>query len=173
MQLSPPTSDEYAPFYATYVSQVSPDGLTSTLPQQHTVLQYLKHLSDDQAQFRYAPGKWSVKEVIGHMADTERIFAYRLLRIGRGDQTPLPGFDQNPYVEAAQFDRRSIADLVEEFMEVRTATLRLFHTLQPADWERRGTASQAPVSARALAYIIAGHAQHHLGILRERYALTW
>ena len=129
----------------------------------------LGSLDDAAARARYEPGKWSIKEVVGHVSDTERVMGYRLLRIGRGDVTPLPGFEQDPYVAAAGADRRPLASLLAELEAVRAATLALVESLPAEAWERRGTASGNPVSARALAYIIAGHAAHHHAVLRERY----
>ncbi|HWK90182.1 MAG TPA: DinB family protein, partial [Longimicrobium sp.] len=126
-------------------------------------------LSAEQAAHRYAEGKWSIKQVLGHVIDAERIFAYRLLRIGRGDATPLPGFDENPYVDAANFDARTAADLAAELEHVRQSTLDLLRHLDDGALARRGTASGFEVSARALAWIIAGHMHHHLALIRERY----
>ncbi len=131
----------------------------------------LTGLSDAQAMHRYADGKWSVKEVIGHLCDSERVFAYRALRIGRGDTTPLPGFDQDPYVPAGQFDARTMQSIADEFRTVRAATLSLLRALPVDAVARSGTASEVKVSVRALAYIIAGHERHHVALLRERYGL--
>ena len=117
----------------------------------------------------YAPGKWTLREVIGHLSDAERIFGYRLLRIARGDQTPLAGFDENTYVPAAGFERRPLKAVAAEFASVRDATLTLLDGMTPEALALRGTASDKPISARALVYIIAGHEKHHLGVIKERY----
>jgi uncharacterized damage-inducible protein DinB len=170
MRVPRPAADEYASYYATYVSATEGDDLPMLLTtQQRETAALLAGLSEAQAAFRYAPGKWTVREVIGHVSDTERIFAYRLLRIARGDQTPLPGFDENPYVAAAGFERRPLAEVAAEFASVRQATLTLLGGLDDTALARRGTASDKTISARALAWIIAGHERHHLDVIRERY----
>jgi hypothetical protein len=129
----------------------------------------LRGLTETQAATRYAPDKWSIKELIGHIIDGERVFAYRLLCFARQDQTPLPGFEQDDYVRAGNFDNRQWSDLVEEFELVRRANLSLLRSLDEEAWMRRGTANDDEVSVRALAYIIAGHETHHMQILRTRY----
>ena len=165
-----PAADEYAPYYGKYISLVNgPDPIAALDEQFPATLALLAGLSDAQAEQRYAPGKWSIKEVVGHIMDTERVFAYRALRIGRGDRTPLAGFEQDDYVSNAGFDRRRIADLAAEFADVRRATLALLRGLDQAAWTRRGIANNKEVSVRALAYIIAGHERHHVGILQTRY----
>jgi len=128
-------------------------------------------VDESDADATYAPGKWSIKEVAGHIVDTERIMAYRLLRIARGDSTPLPGFEQDDYVRDGNFASRTLANLIEEFRLVRAATLALLQGLDGEALVRRGLADGKPVSARALAYIIAGHERHHLDILQQRYGL--
>lgn len=165
-----PGPDEYAPSYATYVDAV-PDGDLLRLLEDHAadVLELLRTFGETRGDERYAPGKWSVKEVIGHMADSERVFAYRALRFARADPTPLPGFEQNGYVEAAGFGRRTLADLAEEFADVRKATLKLLGSLDEVALDRSGEASGHPMSVRAIAWVIAGHERHHARILRERY----
>jgi len=140
--------------------------------QRARMLNALSPLSDEQARYRYAPGKWSIKELVGHLADTERVFAYRLLRIGRGDATPLPGFEENDYARAGSFDARPFGDLLDEWAAVRDATTALASGLPDEAWARRGTANNHPVSARALLYIILGHVEHHRSILQERYHLA-
>ena len=165
-----PAPDEYAPSYGKYTALVPEGDVVETLRRQlDDTLALLGGLSEEQADSRYEPGKWSIKELSGHMIDAERIFAYRALRIARGDQTPLPGFEQDDYVATGNFGARTLADLAEEFDLVRRSTLKLFSRLDDAAWLRRGTASDNEVSVRALAYIIAGHAAHHVNILRERY----
>jgi len=129
----------------------------------------LGSLSEAGAEFRYAEGKWSVKEVLGHISDTERIFAYRMLRIARADQTPLAGFEQDDYVKTGNFPARALVELLEEFTAVRRASIALLHSFDAAAWLRRGVANQKEVSVRALAYILAGHERHHRQVLQERY----
>lgn len=167
--LRPPV-DESGTYYARYISEV-PDGDVAArlVTQLGETLAVLTSLSDDDALYRYAKGKWSVKEIIGHLADSERIFAYRLLRIVRGDTTPLPGFDENAFVAGADFDRLPLAQLLHALRLVRENTVTLVHSLRPDDWTRRGTASDTPLSARALVWIIAGHELHHRTVLQERY----
>ncbi|HEX2205557.1 MAG TPA: DinB family protein [Longimicrobium sp.] len=165
-----PGADEYAPFYAGYVARVPEGDVVATLERQlDEVVRFFRDVPAEREGHRYAPGKWSVREVAGHIADTERIMAYRALRIARGDATPLPGFDENAYVPPSGFDARPLASLAEEWAAVRRATLPLFRHLDAEGWARRGTASDAAVSVRALAHIIAGHAEHHLEVLRTRY----
>lgn len=170
MTIARPTADEFAPYYGTYVGRVpGEDALPGLVAQRQSTAAFLAAIPEAKAGFRYAPGKWSVREVIGHVADAERIFAYRLLRIARGDATPLASFDENLYVPNGQFERRSLADIAAEFATVRDATLSLVQSLDAGALARMGTASQKPVSARALAWIIAGHEIHHLAVIRERY----
>lgn len=165
-----PAADEYAPYYGRYIDRVPEGDFCETLERQlGETLGLLRSVADERATFRYAPGKWSVKEVVGHVIDTERIMSYRALRVGRGDPTPLPGFEQNDYVPTGDFDRRTLEDLAEELAAVRRATLLLFRQFDAAALARRGTASGNPVTTRALAYIIAGHERHHVAMLREKY----
>ena len=165
-----PQPDEYAPYYETYVSLIPGDDIVGTLEAQRVQMaQLLAARSEREGNFRYAPDKWSVKEVIGHICDAERIFAYRLLRIARGDQTPLASFEQNDYIAPGAFGERTLADLAAEFAAVRAATIALVQSLKAEAWVRRGAASGKTVSARALAYIIAGHEIHHRKILDEKY----
>lgn len=167
-----PAATEHAPYFSTYIDKVTGDDALAALEAQEPWLQGLAALPESAGGHRYAEGKWSVREVIGHMADTERIFAYRLLRIGRGDATPLPGFDQDPYIAGANFEQRTLADVVAEFRAVRAATLALMRSITPEAAARMGTASGHALSARALGWMIPGHVVHHVGILRERYALA-
>jgi hypothetical protein len=165
-----PGTDEFAPFYANYVAGVPDGDIVDVLAQQGRDLDaLLAGLSAERAEFRYAPDKWTVKEVVGHVSDTERIFAYRALRISRGDATPLAGFDQDTYVATAAFGRRTLTDLLAEFQTVRAATVSLFRAMTDEESRRTGSANAVPVTARALAYIAAGHERHHARILRERY----
>jgi uncharacterized damage-inducible protein DinB len=169
--VSAPQESEYAPFHNTYISLVrnSPDILGTMRQQAEQTKAMFSALSDEQANFRYAPDKWTIKQVFGHMIDTERIFAYRALRIARNDSTPMEGFEQDDYVRYGPHAHSRIADLLEEYSAVRKASVCLFRNLDPEAWDRRGTANSNPVSVRALAYILAGHEAHHHGVLRERY----
>lgn len=170
--LTAPLPGEYAPFYGRYVAAVIDANVPAILASQPEVLRAAcSVLSEGEALHRYSPEKWSVKEVIGHLTDAERIFAYRALRIGRGDQTPLSSFDENAYVAAADFDRLPLGDLVDDFETARQQTLALLRTFGDEAWERLGTASEKPVSARAMFYIAAGHTRHHLRILADRYGV--
>jgi len=165
-----PAPDEFNAFYAAYIAKVPDGDLRAQLEKQAAeTAKYIKSRGDTWATSRYAPGKWSPKEVIGHVTDAERIFTYRALRIARGDQTPLSSFDENAYVPVAGADARPMADLLDEFQAVRTATVKLFKSFDEAAWARRGTASNHTISVRALAFITAGHELHHLSILKERY----
>jgi hypothetical protein len=165
-----PQAGEYAPYYDRYISLVQGEDILNTLDQQRReTMTLLCGRDDEDGDFRYAPGKWSAKEVLGHVCDTERIFAYRALRISRADATPLAGFEQDDYVRNGPFAQRPLADLVEDFIAVRRATLSLLRNLDEGAWARRGVANKNEVTVRALAYIIAGHELHHRGILEEKY----
>lgn len=167
---SRPESSEYAPYYEKYVSLVPDADLVETLRRQGAeTLALLRSLGEGRGDHRYEPGKWSVKQLVGHVNDGERIFSYRVLAIARGDRQPLPGMDQEEYMAGVDFDARTLADLADEFEAVRNATLHLLRHLSPEAWARRGTASDNEVTVRALAYIIAGHEAHHVRVLRERY----
>jgi uncharacterized damage-inducible protein DinB len=168
--LERPVAGEYQPYYEKYVSRVPDGDFVEILARQaDETLAMLRELPDNAADKAYAEGKWSVKEVVGHVCDSERIFGYRLLRIGRGDQTPMEGFDENSYAPAGEFNGRTLASLLEEFAAVRAATITLVAGMPTEGWSRIGTANNAPVSARAIAYIIAGHELHHREILMTRY----
>ena len=172
MTITKPAAGDYAPFYQKYVDAASStDNALDLLAQQGDVMAYMTTWPEDQAGHRYAEGKWTVTEVIGHMADTERIFAYRLLRIARGDATPLPGFDQDDYQATAGFGGRTVASVVAELRAVRHASMALIRSLDAAALDRAGTASDQRVTARALVWLIAGHFAHHTAILKERYGL--
>lgn len=168
--IAPPDTSEHAPYFGRYISLVGGHDVLAALENQpHETLALLSTLSEEQGNFRYAPGKWSIKEMIGHINDTERVFAYRALRIARNDQTPLASFEQDDYARAGGFDECRLADLVEEFVCVRRSSVMLFGKLSAEAWMRRGVASDSPVSVRALAYVIAGHELHHRRILQEKY----
>jgi uncharacterized damage-inducible protein DinB len=165
-----PEPSEYLAYYETYISKVPKGSLLTVLEDQRRETQeLLAGLSDAEALHRYAPGKWSIKEVVGHLMDSERVFCYRALGFGRADANPLPGFDEKAWVPAGRFDARSLKDLAAEFDAVRRATIALFAGLDADALARRGTANNYPITVRALAWIIAGHERHHVAILRERY----
>ncbi len=165
-----PDATEYAPYYGTYVGKVPDGDLLELLERQRRETQnLLAGLSDTQALHRYAPGKWSIKEVVGHLMDSERVFCYRALRFARADEKPLQGFDDKAWVPAGSFDARPLADLAAELDAVRRATIALFGGFDAAALARKGTANNNEVTVRALAWIVAGHERHHVAILRERY----
>ena len=172
LTLSSVPAEEAAPFHRDFLGAF-PDGRVGThLQAQAVELEELcAGLTESGAMFRYADGKWTIKEVIGHLLDTERVFAYRLLRISRGDVTVLPGFDETTYAPEGQFNVRSVDDLVSEFKLQRASTLALVNGIPPTAWPRVGIANGFHTSARALVYIILGHTAHHFGLLRERYGL--
>jgi len=164
-----PKADEHSPYYSKYISEVPEGDLISMLREQLMDTVALLNGVGDRADYAYAPGKWTVKEVIGHISDVERVMSYRALRIARGDTTNLPGFDENAFVANANFGRRTVADLLEELQVVRAATIHLAKHLDAEELARRGSANGAEVSARALLYIIAGHERHHAALLRDKY----
>ncbi|HYR12432.1 MAG TPA: DinB family protein [Longimicrobium sp.] len=165
-----PDASEYLEYYGKYIDKVPDGDLLQTLRGQlDETLALVRGLDEAQGGHAYAPGKWSIRGVLNHLIDAERIFAYRALRISRGDATPLASFDENAYADAADADARTLADLAEEMEHVRLANLALFRSLGDEALARRGTASGGEVSVRALAWIIAGHERHHVALLRERY----
>lgn len=166
-----PKTDEFAPFYAGYVQRVPKDAdVFDRLRSQPDELRaLLQNVTDAQADVRPAPGEWSIKEVIGHICDAERIFAYRALRIARGDTTALPGFEQDDYVRGTDFNKRMLADLIEEFALQRRANVLCFQPLTGDELARRGTASTYPISARAILFILVGHVLHHIESLKVDY----
>ena len=167
-----PESSEYAPYYAGYIAKVPKGDILQLLrDQQDSTLWLLENLPELTGEYRYATGKWSVKEVLGHVIDGERVFAYRALRIARGDKTPLPGFEQDDYVANGNFNDRPLKHLQGEYQAIRTATIALFEPLTAEAWMRTGTASGNIFSVRALAWAIAGHELHHLGILKDKYGI--
>ena len=165
-----PEPGEFAPYYERYISLVSGTDILGTLDaQRRQTLLLLSGRDDRDGEYRYAPGKWSAKEALGHVCDTERVFAYRALRIARGDQTPLAGFEQDDYVKNGPFAKAPMEEIIEDYIAVRRASITLFRNLDEAAWVRRGVANNNEVSVRALAYIIAGHELHHRRILEEKY----
>jgi uncharacterized damage-inducible protein DinB len=166
-----PKDDEYAPFYAGYVGKVPAGGPLALLDDQIAAFGALRALPEDKANYRYADGKWTVKEVLGHMADTERVFGYRLLRIARNDQAPLAGFDENAWAATAPHGHRVLRDIADEMVAIRRSTLALMWSLDESAISRQGLANNKSITARAIVWIIPGHAQHHLDILKDRYGL--
>lgn len=165
-----PSPSQYPSFYATYIDQVQDTDVIQALENNtNTTLAALAAMPADKAEYAYAPGKWTLKEVWLHLSDAERIFAYRLLRIGRNDQTPLPGWEENDYTANANAARLSFRDVLDEWVTVRHATTSLFKNLEPAAWDRTGIANGNPINVAAIGFIISGHTYHHLKIIRERY----
>jgi hypothetical protein len=171
LKLSRPEAAEHAPCHIRYISLVPEGDVVVTLTRQLSeTLALLKDVPEAVGNTRHAPYTWSVKEVVGHLADCERVFGYRALRIARNDRTPLAGFEENDYVRYANFDASSLKNLVAEFEAVRRSSLAFFGNLSEEAWSRIGVANDTPVSVRAAAYIMAGHELHHVGILRKRLA---
>jgi hypothetical protein len=167
-----PMSDEYGPFYAEYISNVvEVDPVAVMQSQCDATRELLGQVTEDRSLFRYGSNKWSIREVVGHLADAERVFSYRAMRIAREDETPIEGFDEDAYVRGARFDRRPLAELLEEWVSVRRSTIALFRGFDPAAWQRRGTANTVRFSVRAIAFIIPGHERHHARVLKERYGV--
>jgi len=165
-----PQPGEYASYYEKYLSQIQGNDILATLDDQgRQMLLLLSGRTEADGELRYAPEKWTVKEVLGHVCDAERVFAYRALRISRNDPTPMEGFDENDYVRNGPFARRTLADLIEDYITVRRATISLFRNLDEAAWTRRGVANKNESTVRALAYIIAGHELHHRKMIEEKY----
>jgi hypothetical protein len=169
--LTLPTSTEYAEFYAGYIQRANAKGdVLAALPKQiNEIKSALGKLIDDQALFRDAPREWSIKEVMGHLNDVERVFSYRLLRVARNDPTPLPGFEQDDFVREAGFDKHPLEDLIQEFEHLRQANILAIKNMTDEAALRIGTASGYPVSARALIYMLVGHVDHHMESLQEKY----
>jgi len=165
-----PDETEYLPYYGKYISLVPDEEILSQMgTQSEATLFLLQGIPEAQSRFRYAPGKWSIRELVGHVIDTERIFAYRALRFSRNDRTPLNGYEQDDYILNASFDDYPLTELTAEFDSVRRSTIFLFKHLTEEAWTRRGIANESQASVRALAYIIAGHELHHMQILRDKY----
>ena len=165
-----PEKTEYPTYAEGYVSKVPDGDIVGILRSQlDETLALIKSIPEARGDYRYAEGKWSIKEVIGHVIDGERIFTYRALRFARGDSTPLSGFEQDDYVPNGSFNKRTLSDLAEEYEHVRRSTMSLFASLEPGAWDRRGSANNNESSVRGIAFITAGHERHHLEILRTRY----
>jgi uncharacterized damage-inducible protein DinB len=168
-----PAAGEFLPYYGTYIDRVPDGDIVETLRRQiGDTLTLIKSIPEATADKRYAPGKWSIREVIGHLIDAERIFTYRALRFGRADTTPVPGFDENAYVANAPFANVSLADLADELDHVRQSTIHFLANLDEQAFNRRGAANGAEITVRALAFIMAGHESHHMNVLRTRYLNT-
>jgi uncharacterized damage-inducible protein DinB len=170
MKNNRPTSGDYAPFYESYVSKMSTDDIVSTLTNSFPErLHFLNALPTEKWEYRYADGKWTIKEILVHIIDAERVFSNRALRIARNDKTPLPGFDQDEYAPYMDANERSVASLMEEYTAVRQSTITLFKNFNAKMWKRDGIASGTHLTALAIAYIIAGHEEHHIRVIKEKY----
>lgn len=169
--MSKPLEGEYAPYAIAYIRLLPEDGavMKHAAGNFDEIRTLILSLPEEVLMYRYAPGKWNIKEILVHIIDTERIFAYRALRIARNDKTPLPGYEQDDYVPASNASERMIDDIIEEYAAVRKSTLTLFQSFREDDFVKTGIANNHPVSVRALAYQIAGHELHHLSIIKERY----
>lgn len=165
-----PKKDEHIDYYSKYIDRVPDGDIVAKLETQlDETLSFLRSIPESKLDYRYAPGKWSIKEIIGHLGDGERVFQYRAWRFSRADTTPVPGFEENDYVANAPFSRLNVDDLISEFEHLRSATIRLFAGLDADAMGRRGNANGDDVSVRAIAWIMAGHVDHHQAIMRERY----
>lgn len=170
MLITKPDPNEYLPMQFEYIRRVSSEDVLAILEQQiHESLSLLRGLSDEEVSFRPAPGEWTIKEIIGHMSDTERVFSYRALCFARGDQAAFPGFDQDEYMVDANFNERTLADLCDEFAAVRQATLCLFRSFTPELTLRKGNANNTVSSVRTWIYCCAGHEHHHMESIRTVY----
>lgn len=168
--LARPNEGEYNPYFAGYIAAV-PDGEFIDILKRQTVerLALIEGIREEQGGHRYEECKWSIKEMLGHLNDTERVMSYRLLRSARGDSTNLPGFDQDAYIAPGEFGERSLAHLNAEFKSIRASSLALIESVPTKAWLHQGQSNGHPMSARAFAYVIAGHELHHLNVLKERY----
>jgi len=165
-----PNENEYPVYYSNYINLVEDDDIISVLENQiDFVKEFFINISEEKSNFRYAEGKWTIKEVFGHVIDTERIFAYRALRISRNDKTPLPGYDQDLFVKNSNFKNVSLQNLVDEFISVRKSNLKMFENFSSEMWLNIGTANEKLISVRAIAFILAGHLLHHLKVIEQKY----
>ena len=170
MTTNRPQPGDYIPYQTMYIDTVGDGDVVDLLNQQYDSLStFLRSIPESKALYAYAPGKWTVNQVVGHLTDTERIMAYRLLRFSRKDSNPLPGFEQDDYVANAHFNEMNLGDLIEEFIAVRKANLYLFNSLTNGQKAQSGIASGNRVTVNAFLYVIAGHANHHVNILKEKY----
>ena len=167
-----PLPDEYPSFFAGYVDRVPEVDVAGALRAQIGVLGELAAaVSPEREAYAYAAGKWTIRQVVGHLGDAERVFSYRALCFARADRTPLPGFDENAYVDHARFNDTRLSDLVEELVLLRSANLKMLGALDEGQWSATGTANGRAMSVRALAYVMTGHVRHHLVVLRDKYAV--
>lgn len=167
---SRPKAGEFAPSHADYIALVPNGSVIRTLERQRKEMKaFLAGIDEARAGHRYAAGKWSIRQVVGHVIDAERVFAYRALCLSRGEQNPQPGFDEKAWGGSSNADERTLAEIAKEYETVRRATVALFRSLSDAMWQRRGVANNDEVTVRALAWIIAGHERHHVKVLEERY----
>lgn len=165
-----PAKGDYSEYYQQYIDFVKDDNILKVLTEQNKETQnILNSFPKNRGDFRYAEGKWTVKEIVGHLMDVERVFAYRALSIARGEKKSLPGFDQDEYVKNGLFNQRTLSDLIYEFRLLRECNILLFKGLEKSIWQNRGLANDTEVTVLALMFMIAGHEKHHLNILRERY----
>ena len=170
--LSVPDHTEAGEYYFLYINQVAgADALGTLQTQASETPAFLRGISEERSGHRYASDKWTIRQVVSHINDTERLFVFRAFWFARGLQEPLPSFDQDIAIAHASADQRSLRSHIDEFVAVRAATLKLFQELPPEAWARRGTASGNPFTVRALAYIAAGHVAHHMAILRDKYLI--
>jgi uncharacterized damage-inducible protein DinB len=172
-KFSKPDKNEYASFYGTYIDKLSDESydLNFLVNQSQELMDIFSKLSDEQANFSYGEGKWSLKEVLGHLIDHERIFCYRALAIARGERQSLPGFEQDDYVKTAEFNQQKLSDLVEQYSINRSATISLFKNFTEGELHKVGMADNKNISVRALLFIIMGHEKHHIWIIKERYLI--
>ncbi|HKJ81089.1 MAG TPA: DinB family protein [Ignavibacteriaceae bacterium] len=165
-----PSKNDYAEYYHKYIQELKNDNILGILEEQlNSNLELFNSISEEKANYRYAEGKWSIKELLGHMLDTERIFAYRALCIARGEKQQLPGMDQDDYVKEVDFDKRQFTDMVKEYELVRKSNLQLFRSFSEQELNRRGSANNNEVTVLAIMFIIAGHELHHIKVLKEKY----
>jgi len=167
-----PSEKDYASYYKGYISQIKGDDILNILEKQlNTATKFLNSIPEGKGNYAYAEGKWSVKEVLGHVIDCERIFATRALCIARGEKQSLPGFEQDDYVQEAKFNKRTLKDFIDEFSLVRKSNLVLFKTFSDNELNKRGIASENEITVRAILFIISGHGMHHIEVLKEKYGV--
>jgi hypothetical protein len=168
-----PQETDYAPYYSRYITLVPETDVLSVLKSQVADLGKLTTgVTAEQEVFRYAPGKWSIREVLGHLIDGDRVFGYRAFCLSRGEQAPLPSFDEKAYIAASRYNDRTVADLYAEFTLVRNTNLTYLERLTESDWERKGTVNGNPITVLALVFIMAGHVRHHIDVLHSRYGIV-
>ncbi len=165
-----PTKGDYPEYFETYFKNIKDKNPIELMESQKIeISSLLSGLSEAKANYRYAEGKWSIKEVLGHLIDSERVFCYRAVAIARGETQSLPGFEQDDYVHYGNFDSRELSDLLDEYQKVREATIPLLKSFDEKDYDKRGVANNNPLTVRAVMFLIPGHEKHHLNILKERY----